>query len=103
MVVNYVTIDNFENEVVRSEKMVLIDFYADWCGPCKMLSPVIEEISNENDNVKVCKVNVDEQTDLARKFDIMTIPTLIVMKGELVLSKTSGVMPKSEILKMLND
>lgn len=103
MAVNYVTIDNFENEVVKSEKMVLIDFYADWCGPCKMLSPVIEEISNENDNVKVCKVNVDEQTDLAKKFDIMTIPTLVVMKGELVLSKTSGVMPKSEILKMLND
>lgn len=97
-----VTNDNFEKEVVNSSVPVLIDFWASWCGPCRMLSPVIEEIASEVKDKKICKVNVDEQPELARKFGVMSIPTLVVMnKGELV-KKSLGVQPKNAVLSMLN-
>ena len=72
---------NFEEEVIKSEKPVLIDFYADWCGPCKMLSPIIDEIAEENYEIKVVKVNVDDSQDLAMKYQVMSIPTLVVIKN----------------------
>ena len=97
-----VTQDNYEKEVVNSSVPVLIDFWASWCGPCRMLSPVIEEIATEIKDKKICKVNVDEQPELARKFGVMSIPTLVVMnKGELV-KKSLGVQPKNAVLSMLN-
>ena len=97
-----ITSQNFESEVLSSEKTVLIDFWASWCGPCRMLSPVIEEIATEVKDKKICKVNVDEQPELARKFGVMSIPTLVVMnKGELV-KKSLGVQPKNAVLSMLN-
>lgn len=96
-----ITNSNFESEVMNSDKPVLIDFWASWCGPCQMLAPIIEELAGEVENAKICKVNVDEEPELAVKYNVMTIPTLIVFKGGQVVSSTSGVMPKSAILKML--
>ena len=97
-----ITQDNFENEVMKSTVPVLIDFWASWCGPCRMLSPVIEEIADETTDKKICKVNVDEQPELARKFGVMSIPTLVVMnKGEIV-KKSLGAQPKNSVLSMFN-
>lgn len=102
MSVVIITQDNFENEVMKSTVPVLIDFWAGWCGPCKMLSPIIEEIADEVTGKKICKVNVDEQPELARKFGVMSIPTLVVMdKGEIV-NKSLGVQPKDSVLSMFN-
>ena len=95
------TSSNFDLEVMQSGKPVLIDFYANWCMPCKMLAPVIEEIANEVQDVKICKVNVDEQAELAQQFQIMSIPTLVVMKNGKVVNKTMGARPKRDILNML--
>ena len=92
---------NFENEVEKNNGLVLVDFWAPWCGPCKMLSPIVDEIAEECENVKVCKVNVDEEQALAAKFGIMSIPTLVISKNGNIVNKTIGVQPKSEILKML--
>ena len=97
-----ITKENFEAEVVQSSIPVLVDFWAEWCGPCQMLLPVIEELAGEVTNAKICKVNVDEQPELAQKFRVMTIPTLIVMKEGKVVSTTVGVKPKAAILEMLN-
>ena len=95
------TKDNFEQEVLQSEKPVLIDFWASWCGPCRMLSPVVDEIAGETDSAKVCKVNVDEQPELARAFQVMSIPMLVIMKDGKVVSQTVGIKPKASILSML--
>ena len=92
--------DNYENEVVKSDKTVLLDFYADWCGPCKMLSPVLEEISNETD-IKICKVNVDENQALAIEYKVMSIPTLIVFKEGKKELVSVGLKSKEEILEMI--
>ena len=97
-----ITSSNFENEVLSSDQTVLIDFWASWCMPCKMLSPVVDEIAEENPEIKVGKVNVDEQPELAEKFGVMSIPTLIVFKNGQNIDSSVGVKPKSEILKMLS-
>lgn len=94
------TEENFEQEVLRSEEKVLVDFYADWCGPCKMVAPIVEEIAAEG-TVKVVKINVDESPNLARKYRIMTIPTLAVFKGGDVTSSLRGAVGKQEILDLV--
>lgn len=97
-----ITKDNFEQEVLKSDKPVLIDFWAPWCGPCRMLSPTIAEIAEEyKDKVKVGKVNVDEEGELAAMFRVSSIPLLVVMKNGKVVNSAVGVRPKSQILKML--
>lgn len=97
-----ITKDNFEQEVLKSDKPVLIDFWAPWCGPCRMLSPTIAEIAEEyKDKVKVGKVNVDEESELAAMFRVSSIPLLVVMKNGKVVNSSVGVRPKSQILKML--
>lgn len=96
-----ITKSNFEQEVVKSDKPVLLDFWAEWCMPCKMISPVVEEIAKEVPNIKVGKVNVDEQPELASAFNVMSIPTLVVMKNGKIVKTMVGVRPKASILKML--
>ena len=97
-----ITEENFEDEVINSEKTVLIDFYADWCGPCKMMSPVIDEIAEEvAENIKVGKVNIDENMNLAEKYGIMSIPTIMVFKSGNIDKTFNGVTAKSEILEVL--
>lgn len=96
-----VTQENFEKEVLKSEKKVLVDFWASWCGPCQMLGPVIHEIAEEcAKEVKVCKVNVDEEMDLALKYDVSSIPTLILFENGQVVKEKVGFMPKEDIIKM---
>lgn len=91
----------FEQEVIRSEKPVLIDFYADWCGPCKMLSPTIAEISEERQDIKVCKVNVDDEPELAAAFSVSSIPLLAVVRDGKVSQTAVGYMPKEKILSLI--
>ena len=93
--------NNFRNEVLDSEKPVLLDFWAPWCGPCRMVSPIVDEIATERGDIKVGKVNVDEQPELAAQFGVMSIPTLVVMKGGKVANQMVGARPKSQILAML--
>ena len=93
--------NNFQNEIMDSEKTVLLDFWAPWCAPCRMVVPVIEEIAGERPDIKVGKINVDEQPELARKFSIMSIPTLVVMKNGKIVQQVSGARPKKAILEML--
>ena len=97
-----ITKSNFEESVLNSDKTVLLDFYADWCGPCKMLSPIVEEIAAEHPEILVGKVNVDEDGELAMKFGVMSIPALFAVKDGEVINKTVGYSPKEEILAMLN-
>lgn len=93
--------ENFETEVLNSEKTVLIDFYADWCGPCKMLSPIVEQVASENTNVKVVKINIDDEQDLAINYGVMSIPTLVVIKNGQEADRVVGVVPKSEVEKLI--
>ena len=96
--------ENFKTEVLESNKVVLIDFYADWCGPCKMMSPVIDEIANEvSENVKVCKLNVDEAQDIAVQYNVMSIPTLVIIKDGNVVDTLVGLRAKSEVLESINN
>lgn len=101
MDVTKITSENFEIEVLKSEKTVLVDFYADWCGPCKMLSPVVDEVAQENEDIKVVKINVDEAQNVAMKYNIMSIPTLVVIKNGQETSRSVGVIDKSQILDMI--
>ena len=95
-----ITSENFESVVLSSEKPVLLDFYADWCGPCKMISPFVEEIANEHPEFLVGKINVDEAPDLAAKFKIVSIPALFALKDGKIVNQIVGAVPKSEILNM---
>lgn len=100
----YITItkDNFEAEVLKSEKVVLLDFWAPWCGPCRMVGPIVEEIASERSDIKVGKINVDEERELSVKFGIISIPTLIVMNNGKEINKMIGYHPKEEILALLD-
>ena len=93
--------NNFQDEVMHSEKLVLLDFWASWCGPCRMVSPIVDEIAAERSDIKVCKINVDEQPELAARFGVMSIPTLVVMKNGEVINQAVGARPKAQILAML--
>ena len=93
--------NNFQDEVLNSDKPVLVDFWASWCGPCRMVAPILEEIANERSDVKVCKVNVDEEPELAGRYNVMSIPTMIVVKEGQVVNQAVGARPKSQILSLL--
>ena len=93
--------NNFQSEVLISEKKVLLDFWAPWCGPCRMVAPIVEEIADERPDIKVGKVNVDEEVELASQFGIMSIPTLVVIENGKIVNQTMGAKPKDEILAML--
>jgi len=102
MAVITITKENFEKEVMESKKTVLLDFWASWCGPCRMVSPVIDEIAEDNAGIKVGKVNVDEQKELAAQFGVMSIPTLIVMKDGRVAKRSVGAKPREQIEDMIS-
>lgn len=101
MAITNVNLDNFEQEVLRSDKPVLVDFWASWCGPCRMVAPILEQIAGENEAVKVVKINVDEQGELASRFRIVSIPTLVVMRQGQEVNRSVGAMPKEAILALL--
>ncbi len=96
-----ITKQNFQQEVLNSDKKVLIDFWASWCGPCRMLSPIVDAVAEETPSVKVCKVNVDDEQELAMQFGVQSIPTLVVMENGAVVNKTVGVQPKENIKRLL--
>lgn len=102
MTVIELTQENYQKEVIESDKPVLIDFFATWCGPCKMVSPVVDEIAKERPDIKVCKLDVDKNLDLARTFQVMSVPTLVAMKNGEMVNKIVGAMPKAQILKMFD-
>ena len=102
MAVIELTQENFEQEVLQSDKPVLVDFWASWCGPCRMLSPIVDEIADERDDIKVGKINVDEQQELARKYGVMSIPTVIVFRDGDEYRKSVGAVPKAQLLDLLD-
>lgn len=101
MSVLHITKETFENEVLKSDKPVLLDFFADWCGPCKMIAPILDEIAEEREDIKVCKINVDQEPELAAKYQVMSIPSLFVIKNGEVTNQALGARPKAQILNML--
>lgn len=101
MAVLHITKDTFHAEVLESEKTVLLDFWATWCGPCRMIGPVLEEVAQEREDVKVCKIDVDQEPELAKQFQIMSIPTLIVMEKGKIINQALGAMPKNSVLALL--
>ena len=101
MPVLHVTKDNFEEEVIRSDKPVLLDFFAVWCGPCKMIAPILEEIAEENESIKVCKLDVDQAPEIAARYQIFSIPTLFVVQNGEVIQKAVGARSKQQILDLL--
>ena len=101
MAVVTVTAGNFDQEVLQSNQSVLVDFWASWCGPCKMLSPMVDQVAEERPDIKVCKINVDDEPELAGRFGVMSIPALKVFKGGEVINESVGVQPKAKILAML--
>lgn len=96
-----ITRNNFQNEIINSDKPVLLDFWAPWCGPCRMVGPILEEIAGERSDIKIGKINVDEQPELASQFLVMSIPTLIVIKDGKIVNQSMGAKPKNAILAML--
>lgn len=96
-----ITKDNFENEIVKADKPVLVDFWASWCGPCRMLSPTIDEIAEEYPEIKVCKINIDDEAELAIRHGVMSVPTLMIFKNGEIAQTAVGVRPKDEILDLL--
>ena len=101
MKVLHINKDNFHKEVLNSDKPVLLDFFASWCGPCRMVGPILDEIAEEREDIKVCKVNIDEQPELASRFRIMNVPTLMVLKGGQIMEQSVGARPKHQILAMV--
>ena len=93
--------DNYHQEVLSSEKPVLLDFWASWCAPCRMLAPILDQVAQDRPDVKVCKINIDEEPDLANQYRVMSIPTLLIMKDGKVVNQSVGVRPKAQILNML--
>ena len=102
MSVQTITKENFDETVLQADKPVLLDFWAEWCGPCRMVSPIVDEIADERDDIVVGKVNVDEQGELAVRFGVMSIPTLLVFKGGELVQTSVGARPKDEILALLD-
>ena len=93
--------ENFEEEVLQSEKPVLVDFFAEWCGPCKMLSPVVDSIAEEMPQIKVCKIDIDDSIELAQQYRVMSVPTLLIFQNGKVIDQSVGVIPRERILEML--
>ena len=101
MKVLHVNKDNFHKEVLNSEKPVLLDFFASWCGPCRMVGPILDEIAEEREDIKVCKVDIDEQPELASRYRIMSVPTLMVLKNGNIVDQSIGAKPKHQIMAMV--
>jgi len=101
MKVLHINKDNFHKEVLSSDKPVLLDFFASWCGPCKMVGPILDEIAKEREDIKVCKVDIDEQPELASRYRIMSVPTLMVLKEGRIVEQSIGARPKHQILAMV--
>ena len=93
--------NNFNEEVLRSDRPVLLDFWASWCGPCRMVGPILDEIAEEREDIKVCKINIDEEPELASEYGVMSIPSLMVMKEGKIVNSSVGARPKAQILAML--
>ena len=101
MSVLHITKETFEAEVLKSDKPVLLDFFAVWCGPCKMIAPILDEIAEEREDIKVCKVDIDEQPELASRYRVMSVPTLMVLKEGRIVEQSVGAKPKHQILAMV--